>query len=106
MGGLERGDHVDGDVDEAGEESAVEEERAAAPAIDEEAAGDTADEREDGVEGVEEELLVRAGDAGVFEHDWHEVAVFFVRSFGEIGRGDSRNDRAADELRENADQEE
>ena len=83
------GEDVDRNVDEHGQEGAPEEELAAAELVDGEAAGDAAEEGEDGVEGVEQELLVRARDADVLQDRGHEVA----------------DDGSADELREGRDEE-
>ena len=63
-----RREDVDRDVGQHGEEGAPEEELAPAELVDREGARDAADEGEDGVERVEQQLLVRARDPHVLQN--------------------------------------
>lgn len=64
---------VQRDVAEAGEEGGPEEEVPSSQAIDAETAGNTAEEGEDCVEGVHEQLLVCASYSDVLEHHRHKI---------------------------------
>ena len=81
-------DHVDRDVDHPREEGAPEEQGSAAERVDGEGPRDAAEEGEDGVQRVEQELLRAPCDADVFQDHGHVVA----------------DHGAADELREHRDE--
>ena len=66
--------HVDRDVTESGQKCSPEEKASAAELVDRQRTSDAADKGENGVQGVEEELLVCSCDAHILENHGHKVS--------------------------------